>query len=101
MTVQVAFLLFVPILLIFDICAIVIGSRGDTKLHKYARNIGMMAFCAFFSLVASMLDSISQVWVMRPGNESGLFYKTSGGVFLVISLGAIFITWKIRVAAKN
>lgn len=45
MTLQVIGLMFLPVLVVIDIWAIVIGSRGQTKVHIAARFAEVMQIC--------------------------------------------------------
>lgn len=96
MTAQTLILLLAPFFLIINIYTIIIGRRGSTRTHRIASISGVVALVALGAFVAALIDLLSQVWVMRPGQTMTIIYVTSGCAFAVFSLIALAMCLRLR-----
>lgn len=101
MTPQLILLIFFPFLLAIDIYAIVLGYRGLTWVHKFARRVGILALIALIVFLGALVDLLTQVWVMSHGGASAIVYVVSGISFIILSLAALVACKKLRVVPRK
>ncbi|GAA5077999.1 hypothetical protein [Lysobacter panacisoli] len=94
MTPQLIPLLLSPILLAIDLCAVVIGFRGVTRLHKLARVFGVIGICLFIGTLLTMIDVATQVWVAQAGSMSARLYVAGWIAFFFCTVASLVLSVK-------
>lgn len=97
MTYQAAPLILFPFLVCGAMYAIKVGRKGTTLAHRLALIMALSALVFFALFCLTLIDLLTQVWVMDANSSMGFIYLMFGVSFVVTLVIAFVSSMIIKV----